>query len=90
MWKAMLIKIGLQIFFEWLGKQEGRDSILVNNLINAHDINDLKNIVTDAGTEEAVAEMVTQAARKPIGNILDNVFGLVFRGLGEGSNIDSL
>jgi hypothetical protein len=73
---AFWIKIGLDIFFRWLAKQkqdDGKNSVLVNNLIGAQSIDDLMNIATDETTEEAVAEILVEAAEVPVGRFLDRV-----------------
>ena len=80
--KAMLIKIGIQIFLEWLQKQKESDkplSPLVYGLTEAKTVDDLIDTVKDKATEEAVAEIITEVAEEPAGNLLDSIFGWLFK-----------
>lgn len=77
---AFWIKIGLEIFFRWLAKQKHiedqphlKNNVLVNNLIAASSVDDLMNIATDETTEEAVAEILTEAAEVPVGKFMDRI-----------------
>ena len=80
--KAMLIKIGIQIFISWLKGQKQGDlpmSPLVNGLIDSQTVDDLIDTIKDDVTEEVITEIVADIAEEPAGNLLDSIFGWLFK-----------
>ena len=82
--KAMLIKIGIQIFLNWLRKEQkdtpdNPTSQLVIGLLNADTVDDIIDVIEDKTTEVAIAQIVADAAKEPAGNLFGAVFGWMFK-----------
>lgn len=77
MGKAFWIKIAIRLFVKWLEKREteGTSNIVINEVLKAESIGDLKKIANSDLTEEAIESIVTECAEEPVGNILGAVFG---------------
>ena len=73
---SIWIKIGLWLISKWLMKQKQKEDIqhnspLVWNLLHANSVDSLLDIVTDETTEEAVLEILSDAKRVNIGDVVE-------------------
>lgn len=84
MGKAFWIKIAIRLFVKWLDNREvsgtkrtvgGTSNIMVNELLKAQSLDDLKKIAESETTPQAIESIVTEIAEEPVGGVLDGLFG---------------
>ena len=83
MGKAFWIRLILMLIAEWLKEQSvdtnTAQGILVNNLIEATSVEDLRNIAEDDTTVKAVEEIAVEVAKQPLFNVLNFALGWMFK-----------
>lgn len=71
--KTILIRIGIALILKWLDNKDNTNPV-VKGLLDANSTEAIANVFNSQGMEDAVVEIVTEAAAEPVGNILSKIF----------------
>ncbi len=71
--KTILIRIGIALVLKWLAKKDNTNPV-VKGLLDANSTEAIADVLKSKGMEDAVVEIVTEAAAEPVGNILSKIF----------------